>query len=447
MRIYDIIAKKRDGLELTKEEIEFFIKEFTKGNITDYQASALLMAICIRGMNIKETSYMTKEMAASGDMTDLSMINGIKVDKHSTGGVGDKTSLIVAPIVASFGVPVAKMSGRGLGHTGGTIDKLESIKGFNTSLSQEEFVNNVNSINMALVGQTGNLVPADKKLYALRDVTATVESIPLIAASIMSKKIAGGADAIVLDVKCGSGAFMKTLGEATELAKTMVQIGNEVNRKTIALITNMNEPLGFNIGNALEIKEVVETLKGNGPKDLENICIELATQMLCLAQKGSEQELREKVKEKIQNGEALNKFREFVQAQGGDTEFINNLELLPKAEYIVKIKSESAGYIKAINTEALGSTLVMMGGGRTKKDDVIDYSVGLIVHKKIGDFVSENDEIAEIHINDKSNIDEVIEKIKKSYSYSKEEVQKSDIIYSIIKEWDYEMSILLCAGK
>ena len=434
MRIYDIIAKKRDGLELTEEEIKFFIEEFTKGNITDYQASALLMAICIRGMNIKETSCMTKYMACSGDMNDLSKINGIKVDKHSTGGVGDKTSLIVAPIVASFGVPVAKMSGRGLGHTGGTIDKLESIEGFNTALSQEEFINNVNLINIALVGQTGNLVPADKKLYALRDVTATVESIPLIAASIMSKKIAGGADAIVLDVKCGSGAFMKTLGEATELAKTMVQIGNEVNRKTIALITNMNEPLGFNIGNALEVKEVVETLKGNGPKDLENICIELATQMLYLAGIGSEEELRIKVKEKIANGEALNKFREFIKAQGGNVEFIDNLGLLPKTEYIVKIKAENEGYVKSIDTEALGSTLVIMGGGRTKKDDIIDYSVGIIVNKKIGDFVKADDEIAQIHINDKTKLDEVIEKVKNAYSYSKEEVQKSEIIYSIVKE-------------
>jgi len=434
MRIYDIIAKKRDGLELTEEEIKFFITELTNGNIADYQASALLMAIYIRGMNIKEISCLTKEMAHSGDISDLSKINGIKVDKHSTGGVGDKTTLIISPLVAAFGVPVAKMAGRGLGHTGGTIDKLESIEGFNTAISQEEFVNNVNTINVSVVSQTGNLVPADKKLYALRDVTATVESIPLIAASVMSKKIAGGADAIVLDVKCGSGAFMKTLGTATELANTMVQIGKEVNKRTVALITNMNEPLGCNVGNALEVREAVETLKGHGPKDLEDICIELATQMLCLAGKGTEEELRVQVKEKIASGEALNKFREFVEAQGGKSDFVDNLELLPKAEYIVKITSDEEGYVKAIDTEEIGEALVIMGGGRNKKEDKIDYSVGIIVNKKVGDFVSVGDEIAEIHINNSEKIAEITQKIQKAYYYSKEIVQNSDIVYSIIKE-------------
>ncbi len=430
MRIYDIIAKKRDGLTLTDEEIEFFVEEFVKGNIADYQASALLMAICIRGMDIKETSCLTKAMIHSGDTVDLSKIKGIKVDKHSTGGVGDKTTLIVASIVASFGVPVPKMSGRGLGHTGGTIDKLESIPGFKTSISEEEFINNVNNINFALSGQTGNLVPADKKMYALRDVTATVESIPLIASSVMSKKIAGGADAIVLDVKCGSGAFMKTLGDATSLAKTMVQIGTELNRKTIALITNMNEPLGEYVGNSVEIKEVISTLKGNGPEDLTALCIELATHMLILAEKGNEDELREKVKEKIQNGEALNKFMEFVKAQGGKLDINGkNLKVAPNT---IKIKAGKKGYIKAIDAESIGIALVLMGGGRMKKEDSIDYSVGIKIDKKIGDYVDENTDIAEIYTN-KENNEEIISKIQTAYYYSNEVVKKSDIIYNIIK--------------
>ncbi|MBQ7668002.1 MAG: pyrimidine-nucleoside phosphorylase [Clostridia bacterium] len=430
MRIYDTIAKKRDGLTLTDEEIEFFVEEFVKGNVTDYQASALLMAIYIRGMDIKETSCLTKAMAHSGDMVDLSKINGIKVDKHSTGGVGDKTTLIVAPIVASFGVPVAKMSGRGLGHSGGTIDKLESIPGFRTALSEEEFINNVNSINFALAGQTGNLVPADKKLYALRDVTATVESVPLIASSVMSKKIAGGADAIVLDVKCGSGAFMKTLGDATTLAKAMVQIGTELNRKTVALITNMNEPLGEYVGNSVEIKEVLTTLKGNGPEDLTTLCVELATHMLILAGKGSEEEIREKVKEKIKNGEALDKFMEFVKAQGGTLDIDGtNLKV---ASNTIKIKAGHKGYVKAIDTEAIGIATVLMGGGRLKKEDTIDYSVGLKINKKIGDYVDEDTDIAEIYTNKEDN-EEIINKIQTAYNYSDELVKKSDIIYNIIK--------------
>lgn len=433
MRIYDIISNKRDSKELTKEEIEFFVKGFTNGEIADYQASALLMAICLNGMTIKETSYLTEAMAKSGDMADLSKIEGVKVDKHSTGGVGDKTTLVVAPIVASFGVPVAKMSGRGLGHTGGTIDKLESIKDFSIALSVEKFVDNVNNIKMAVVGQTGNLAPADKKMYALRDVTATVESIPLIASSIMSKKIAGGADAIVLDVKCGSGAFMKTIDSAKELAKIMVLIGKEVGRKVVAVITNMDEPLGNAIGNALEIKEAVDTLKGKGPEDFRNVCIELATQMIYLATHRDEEEIREEVKEKLINGEAYNKFREFIIAQNGDISVIDNLELLPKALNIIELYSEDEGYVEGIDAEKLGIASMLLGGGRAKKEDEIDYGVGVIVHKKIGNFIRKGEVIATIHANNLSKIEEVKNTILTAYKLTQKEVGTSQLIYDIIK--------------
>lgn len=433
MRIYDIIAKKRDKKELTKLEIEFFVNGFTNGEIADYQASALLMAILLNGMTVKETSYLTEAMAKSGDIADLSMINGVKVDKHSTGGVGDKTTLVVAPIVASFGIPVAKMSGRGLGHTGGTIDKLESIKDFSIALSVEEFVNNVNNINIAVVGQTGNLAPADKKMYALRDVTATVQSIPLIASSIMSKKIAGGADAIVLDVKCGSGAFMKDIESARELAQIMVSIGNEVGRKVVAIITNMDEPLGYAIGNAIEIKEAIDTLMGKGPEDFRNICIELATQMIYLATNEDEKVIRDKVKEKLMNGEAYNKFREFVIAQHGDISVINNLKLLPGAENIINLHSREEGYVRNIDAEKLGIASMLLGGGRAKKEDSIDYGVGVVVHKKVGDFVAKNEIIATIHANDLKNIENVKTTILDAYKFSKEIVENPILIYDIIK--------------
>lgn len=433
MRIYDIIAKKRDKKELTKLEIEFFVNGFTNGEIADYQASALLMAILLNGMTVKETSYLTEAMAKSGDIADLSMINGVKVDKHSTGGVGDKTTLVVAPIVASFGIPVAKMSGRGLGHTGGTIDKLESIKDFSIALSVEEFVNNVNNINIAVVGQTGNLAPADKKMYALRDVTATVQSIPLIASSIMSKKIAGGADAIVLDVKCGSGAFMKNIESARELAQIMVSIGNEVGRKVVAIITNMDEPLGYAIGNAIEIKEAIDTLMGKGPEDFRNICIELATQMIYLATNEDEKVIRDKVKEKLMNGEAYNKFREFVIAQHGDISVIDNLKLLPGAENIINLHSREEGYVRNIDAEKLGIASMLLGGGRAKKEDSIDYGVGVVVHKKVGDFVAKNEIIATIYANDLKNIENVKTTILDAYKFSKEIVENPILIYDIIK--------------
>ena len=401
--------------------------------MADYQASALLMAILLNGMTIKETSYLTEAMAKSGDMADLSKIDGVKVDKHSTGGVGDKTTLVVAPIVASFGVPVAKMSGRGLGHTGGTLDKLESIKDFSISLTVDEFVNNVNEIKMAVVGQTGNLAPADKKMYALRDVTATVQSIPLIASSIMSKKIAGGADAIVLDVKCGSGAFMKDIESARELAKIMVLIGNEVGRQVVAVITNMDEPLGNAIGNALEIKEAIATLKGEGPEDFRNICIELATQMIYLATGKDEREIREEVKNKLLNGEAYSKFREFVIAQHGDISVIDNIELLPSAKKMIELYSNEEGYVESIDAEKLGIASMLLGGGRAKKEDSIDYGVGVVVHKKVGDFVKIDDIIATIYANDLTKFEDVKTTILNAYKMSKEQVGKPTLIYDIVK--------------
>lgn len=434
MRIYDIIANKRDKKELTKEEIEYFVKGFTDGEVADYQAAALLMAIVLNGMTVKETSYLTEAMAKSGDIADLSKIEGVKVDKHSTGGVGDKTTLVVAPIVASFGIPVAKMSGRGLGHTGGTIDKLESIKSFSIALSVEQFIDNVNKIKMAVVGQTGNLAPADKKMYALRDVTATVQSIPLIASSIMSKKIAGGADAIVLDVKCGSGAFMKNIEEARELATIMVNIGEEVNRKVVAVITNMDEPLGNAIGNALEIKEAVATLKGGGPEDFKTICVELATQMIYLATGKDANQIREEVKQKLINGEAYNKFREFVIAQNGDISVIDNLELLPSAKNMIKLYSNQEGYVESINAEKLGIAAMMLGGGRAKKEDTIDYGVGVVVHKKVGDYVKKDDVIATIHANDLTKFEEVKNTILDAYQLVKDEIKKPTLIYDIIKQ-------------
>lgn len=434
MRIYDIIANKRDKKELTKEEIEYFVKGFTNGEVADYQAAALLMAIVLNGMTVKETSYLTEAMAKSGDMADLSKIDGVKVDKHSTGGVGDKTTLVVAPIVASFGIPVAKMSGRGLGHTGGTIDKLESIKNFSVALSVEQFIDNVNKIKMAVVGQTGNLAPADKKMYALRDVTATVQSIPLIASSIMSKKIAGGADAIVLDVKCGSGAFMKNIENARELATIMVNIGEEVNRKVVAVITNMDEPLGNAIGNALEIKEAIATLKGGGPEDFKTICVELATQMIYLATGEDVNQIREEVHQKLITGEAYSKFREFVIAQNGDISVIDNLELLPSAKNMIKLYSNEEGYVKSINAEKLGIAAMLLGGGRAKKEDNIDYGVGVVVHKKVGDYVKKDDVIATIHANDLTKFEEVKNTILEAYKLVQEEVKKPTLIYDIIKQ-------------
>ena len=433
MRIYDIIAKKRDKGVLTKQEIEFFVEGYTSGEIKDYQASALLMAICINGMNSEETAYLTMAMANSGEMADLSGIKGIKIDKHSTGGVGDKTSLIVGPIVASFGVPVAKMSGRGLGHTGGTIDKLESISGFNIAIEKDDFVKNVNDIKLSIVGQTGNLAPADKKLYALRDVTATVDSIPLIASSIMSKKIAGGADAIVLDVKYGKGAFMQTVESANDLATAMVNIGRGVGRKVVAVITSMEEPLGNYIGNALEIKEVVATLKGNGPKDLEEVCFALAKEMLILA--GIDEEgLDDRIRETITSGRAYDKFKEFVARQGGDVAQIENLDLLPSANINMEVYPEKEGYINEIDTKAIGTASGILGGGRISKEDTIDYGVGIIINKKIGEYVGVNTPIATIQANNLDKIEDAKKMIKEAYVIADKKKEPSDLIWKIIKE-------------
>ena len=386
MRMYDLIMKKRNSLELSKEEISYIIKEYVAGNIPDYQMSAFLMAIYFKGMSKEETLYMTMEVAHSGDMVDLSSIKGVKVDKHSTGGVGDKTTLIIAPIVASLGVKVAKMSGRGLGHTGGTVDKLESIPNFKTILSREEFFDIVNKIGVSVIGQSGNLAPADKKLYALRDVTATVDSIPLIAISIMSKKLAAGNDCILLDVKTGSGAFMKTVDSAIELAKEMVDIGSNAGKNTLALITDMDIPLGYNIGNSLEVIEAVETLRGRGPKDLTEVCIQLSANMLYLAGKGSIEECIHLANRAIEDGSAYNKFIEMVEAQGGDSNVIKDVDKFEKSKYAFEVKSEYSGYIYSMDTESLGIASVMLGAGRETKDSIIDFSAGIIINKKYGEY-------------------------------------------------------------
>lgn len=432
MRIFDVIAKKRDKCELSKEEIEFFIKGVTDGTIEDYQITALLMAIFLNGMSKREIADLTMAMAYSGDVADLSAILGIKVDKHSTGGVGDKTTLVVGPLVACFGVPVAKMSGRGLGHTGGTVDKLESIPGFNIAMPIEKFVENVNSINIAVVGQTGDLAPADKKLYALRDVTATINSVPLIASSIMSKKIAGGADAIVLDVKYGDGAFMKNIEEATNLAQTMVDIGNNVGRKTIAVISDMNEPLGFAIGNSLEVKEAIDTLQGKGPCDLEEVCIELAAQMLYLANCGDIDELKVKLKELLNNGKAFEKFKEFIGLQGGDVNSILDVSLLPRASKTIKYFAKKTGYISKIEAEKLGIASMLLGGGRIKKSDSIDYGVGIVLAKKVSDFVNEGEELLTLHINNEDKLEDVIKILDEAFYYQEDEVIKMPLIAKVL---------------
>ncbi len=434
MRAYDIIHKKREGKKLSKKELEFLINGYVQGDIPDYQMSAWAMAVFFQGMDAEETANLTMLMAESGDMIDLSDIEGIKVDKHSTGGVGDTTTLILAPLVASAGIPVAKMSGRGLGHTGGTIDKLESIPDFNTSMSRDRFIDNVNQHGVAVVGQTGNLTPADKKLYALRDVTATVESIPLIAGSIMSKKIAGGADAIVLDVKTGSGAFMKEIDEARELARTMVAIGEQVGRKTMAFITDMNQPLGCAVGNALEVKEAVETLKGNGPEDLTNLCIELGAGMLELAGRvGDLEEGRELLREKLKNGDALNKFSEMIAAQEGNQEIVDDFNLLPETDKKVEVKAEKDGYISNIEASEVGIAAMLLGAGRETKDSEINLAVGIVLEKKVGDSVKKGETLAVLHVDDEKNLEEAKSKLAAAFSYSKEKPEKKELIYEIIK--------------
>jgi len=432
MRMVDIIEKKRDGFALSTEEIRFFIREYTAGHIPDYQASALLMAIYFRGMDERERRDLTLAMVESGDRVDLSRIGGIKVDKHSTGGVGDTTTLILGPLVASVGVPVAKMSGRGLGHTGGTIDKLESIPGFHVEIANEEFIRLVNENQIAVVGQSGNLTPADKKLYALRDVTGTVESIPLIASSIMSKKIAAGADAIVLDVKTGSGAFMKSLDDARLLAKAMVDIGNRLGRKTMAVISDMSQPLGYAVGNALEVKEAIETLKGHGPEDLTELCLTLGSQMVCLAQKAATPEkARNILQEAIASGKALEKMKTFVQAQGGDVRVIEDPERLPKAKYQTALKAEKAGWVEAIVAEKIGHAAMLLGAGRTTKDSAIDLSVGIVLHKKVGDRVEKGEPLLTVHAN-REDIREVLRLLEENIRIAETPVTPPPLIYEII---------------
>lgn len=433
MRMVDIIEKKRDGQTLTKEEIEFFIEGYTNGDIPDYQASSLAMAIFFQDMNEEERAALTMAMVNSGDVIDLSKINGIKVDKHSTGGVGDTTTLVLAPLVAAVGVPVAKMSGRGLGHTGGTIDKLESIDGFHVEISEADFIKLVNEDQVAVIGQTGNLTPADKKLYALRDVTGTVNSIPLIASSIMSKKIAAGADAIVLDVKTGNGAFMKTLEDAEALAHAMVSIGNNVGRNTMAIISDMSQPLGRAIGNALELKEAIDTLNGQGPEDLTELVLTLGSQMVVLAERASTlEEARQLLNEAIENGSALDKFKTFLENQGGDASVVDSPELLPTAEYQIDYKAKSSGVVSELIANEIGVASMMLGAGRQTKDDDIDLSVGIVLNKKVGDKVNVGESLLTIHSN-RENVDDVIKKLDESIEI-KAQAKTPTLIHKIITE-------------
>ncbi len=432
MRMVDLIEKKRDGYKLDKEEIEFIISGYTKGDIPDYQVSAFLMAVYLKGMDDEEATNMAISMLNSGDKLDLSMIDGVKVDKHSTGGVGDKTSLVLAPLVASFGVNFAKMSGRGLGHTGGTLDKLESIDGFNIAVSPKDFIKQVQKINIAIVGQTGNLTPADKKLYALRDVTGTVSSIPLIASSIMSKKLASGANAICLDVKVGSGAFMKNLDDARHLARLMVQIGKNCGRNMTALLTNMEEPLGLAVGNALEVKEAIATLNGNGPKDLLDLCLEIGSYLLIDAKKFvTKEEAKAAMLENIKNKKALNKLIDLVVAQGGNKEYITNPELFAKAKEVVEVKSKVEGYVSHIDALGIGHAAMILGAGRETLEDKVDMAVGIVLNKKVGDHVSVGETLCYIHTNGK-NTNESIEKAFESFEIKQEEV-KSQLILDIIR--------------
>ena len=433
MRMYDIIMKKRNGFPLTKEEIYYFVDGFTNGTIPDYQASALLMAIYFQHMNYEETLNLTMAMADSGEHLDLYGISGIKADTHSTGGVGDKTTLVLAPRVAAVGVKTAKMSGRGLGHTGGTIDKLESFPGFSTTLSQEQFVKNVNDIGLAVTGQTGNITPADKKIYALRDVTGTVDNISLIASSIMSKKLAAGADVIVLDVKTGNGAFMKNIKDATELAKTLVDIGNGAGKKTYAVISEMNEPLGYAIGNSLEVIEAIDTLKGNGPRDLYNLCIELGSLMVAASDQNiSLEQAKQILKKTIEDGSAYRKFKEFIESQGGNPSDVDNCHDLIKVNQVLDIKSFQSGYIAGIQTENIGNAVMMLGGGRQKKGDSIDHSVGVIIKKKVGEQVKEGESLATVYINNTDNLDTALDLIKSSFEFSEDIIKEPELIKGII---------------
>ena len=432
--MYDIIMKKRNGGELSREEIRFFIEGYTAGNIPDYQVSALMMAIYFQKMTEQETAELTMAMAESGDLLDLSAIAGCKVDKHSTGGVGDKTSLALTPMVAACGIPVAKMSGRGLGHTGGTIDKLESFDGFSTSLSREQFIDNVNEIGIAIMGQTADLAPADKKLYALRDVTATVDNMSLIASSIMSKKLAAGADAIVLDVKTGSGAFMKAEADSLALAEGMVKIGKNAGRKTIAVISDMDQPLGRTVGNALEVKEAIETLQGKGPDDFVELCLTLGAQMLIAGGKADDEtQAREMLEQRIADGSALKKLARFVEAQGGDAAAVYDTDLLPKAAIVEPVLALSEGYVQQIACDEIGICSLILGGGRETKDSEIDLSVGLMLEKKVGDYVKVGETLAVIHANDCQKLETAKARFYEAYTIGPDGPAKRPLIFEIVQ--------------
>jgi pyrimidine-nucleoside phosphorylase len=431
--MYELIMKKREGEELSRKEIDYFIQGYTSGDIPDYQVSALMMAIFFKGMNKRETADLTMSMVNSGKVMDLSSINGIKVDKHSTGGVGDKTSLVLAPLVAAAGVPVAKMSGRGLGHTGGTIDKLESFTGFSVDMTTEQFFANVRDHGIALGGQTGDLAPADKKLYALRDVTATVDNISLIASSIMSKKIAGGADAIVLDVKTGSGAFMKELDKSFELALEMVEIGIRSGKETVALVTDMDQPLGFAVGNMLEVKEAIHTLRGKGPHDLMELCLALGSQMLVLGGKAEQpEEAREILEEVLLSGKALAKLREFVQAQGGDPSPVDDLSLFPEAPLTMEVPSPAKGWVSSIKADTIGRAALALGAGREKKDSPIDLKVGIVLQRKVGVSVQKGDSLATIYASDKKKAEEAMKMVLSAFSVVPEKVDPHVLIKGIV---------------
>lgn len=433
MRMVDLIEKKRNGLEHSKEEISFIVKGFTDGGIPDYQMSAWAMAVYFQGMTPRETADLTLAMAHSGEVFDLSSISGIKVDKHSTGGVGDKTTIVVAPLVAAAGLPVAKMSGRGLGHTGGTIDKLESIEGFQIERTREQFLDQVKNIGVAIVGQSGNLTPADKKLYALRDVTATVNTKTLIASSIMSKKIAAGADAIILDVKVGQGAFMKTVEDAEELAHLMVEIGEKVGRRTVCVLSDMNQPLGFAVGNALEVKEAIQTLQGKGPKDLTELALAIGSHMLVLGKLvGTVDEGRKKLEEVIASGRAIETLANMVRSQGGNPQVLYDVSHLPQAKHQIEVKAPADGYVSAIQAERIGHASVLLGAGRLTKEMPIDLAVGIVLTKKVGDAVKAGETIAVLHANDLNTLSEVEQNILEAFSITAKEGKSCPLIYKII---------------
>lgn len=433
MRMTDILEKKKKGERLSREELAFFVEGYTAGVIPDYQASAFTMAVCFQGLDEEETAILTDCMMHSGDVIDLSSIEGVKVDKHSTGGVGDKTSLVLGPLVAACGAKVAKMSGRGLGHTGGTLDKMESIPHLSISLDKEAFIRQVNDCGLAIIGQTGDLVPADKKLYALRDVTATVDSIPLIASSIMSKKLASGADTILLDVKFGSGAFMKTLDDAEKLARAMVRIGRSLGRDTRAVITDMDQPLGFAVGNTLEVVEAVNTLRGNGPRDLEELCVSLGAIMLDQADVEHDREkARAILREKIASGEAYEKLKAMVASQGGDTAYLDDPSRFAVSSRVIEVVCERDGYVHGIAALAIGEGAMQLGAGRATKEDVIDTAAGVVLHKKIGDFVKAGESLATAYTN-KENTESVIEKIKAAFVIANEEPDAAILIHKVIE--------------